>query len=427
MKKFLLSMAGILSMLAITACHDTEVIQDNKKWDTPADHTLLMYLVGDNSLSSLIETNVRDAQRAILDSVYAGTINLVVMKDNDRSGDSYPSLYWVHANAKMQLDTVRLKTWYKEENTASTAFLADVLDVTFSKFNTKIKGLSLGSHAMGWVPLTNSNNYSAPPRPAFGTDENVSPVASIELWDLGATLKQGPKLDYILMDCCHMAGVEVAYELRDVADYMVACPTEEEGAGLPYLKIVPALARVHSASDLPATLNYAAKCYFDNNKNYQYGATISVIDLREMTNLGNMYRQLLSANSQYLAHYAQADGMTIDAWVKNLQRYGREVSNLHNLYYFYDILSLTEMLSEADATAASRVTEAVNKAVIAKYATAEYRNIKITKYSGMSVSIPEILHLANRSWGYSSHFHPFDDKKLLTGYHLTEWGRDMGY
>ena len=107
-------MAGILTMLAIIACssckHDDD--DDSKKdYEKIADHTVLMYMVGDNNLSSLLENNVRQAHRAILDSVEVGALNLIVMKDNKQTDDNLPKLYWVHRNAAQRLDTVMLQTW----------------------------------------------------------------------------------------------------------------------------------------------------------------------------------------------------------------------------------------------------------------------------------------------------------------------------
>lgn len=425
-----LASLALLAAMTVTSCNEKNEINGHQtSWDIPADHTLLMYLVGDNNLSSDLEANVRDAQSALLDSVQAGMLNLVVMKDNDHVNDSYPSLYWVHRNAKEGLDTVMLRKWDEEVNTADPEFLAEILKLTFSRFDTRIKGLTLGSHASGWVPLKNNNLYStSPQRRAFGIDDKNNPVASIELWDLAAALRKGPKLNYVMMDCCHMSSAEVAYEMRDVADYMVACPTEEEGSGLPYRQMIPALSRCTSADELPKVLDYCAHAYFNYiNTRYRTGATIALIDLRKVTQLADAYQRLLAPNADRLALYAEADGEQIDAWLKNFQRYGREEQGIHYKYYFMDILSVIDWLGAVDASAAQEARQAVQQCVLSSYATAMYRGIELLQCSGMAVTLPEVLHLARRSSGYSGYFTPFDELKLTTGYHLTAWGAKMGY
>lgn len=422
----ILSMASVVcTMLAITACHNTEITEEKEDWSKPADHTLLMYEVGDNNLSSLLETNIRDAQSALLSDVKAGTINLVVMKDNNKANDDLPVLYWVRRKADAKLDTVIIQKWDTDINTASPEVLKEVLNMTFSRFNTTLKGLVLGSHGTGWVPLTNNNNFSAPRR-AFGYDDKPSPIGSIELWDLAEAIQGGSKLDYILMDCCHMATIEVAYELRKAADYMVACPTEEEGVGIPYKKVLPILSQCRSANDLSDALDNTAKSYFEAQSRFSEGATISLINLKQIDNLATAIQRLLALNAERLNQFETASGEEIDQWLTNFQCYGREVAGLHNAYYFHDILSVIEWLADGNATAAQEATQALTKAVIAEYHTSVYRDIPITKCSGMAMTLPQVLHLAGLR-NYLNHFTPFSDAKLKAAYRHTAWGKLTGY
>jgi hypothetical protein len=46
-----------------------------------------------------------------------------------------------------------------------------------------------------------------------------------------------------LMDACLMGSVEVAYELRNKADFIIASPTEVIYMGYPYDRIIPELTR----------------------------------------------------------------------------------------------------------------------------------------------------------------------------------------
>lgn len=423
-------MTSILSMmLAIVACGPKEQ-EVETSWDQPADHTLLMYIVGDNNLSQLLEGNVKDAQRAVRDSILAGAINLVVMKDNKKDRDSRPILYWVHRNAKAGLDTVVIRSWDKDVNIASPTFMADVVRTTFTRFDTRFKGMSLGSHGSGWAPLGNNNNYSAaPPRRAFGqddtydADEQVNQFGSIELWDLSKALAEGPKLDYILMDCCHMGTAEVAYELRQQTHYMLACPNEEEGDGLPYISLLTALSRCHSDNDLRQSLSYGIELYQKMNK--YYGAISALYDLTKMDELAAAYKELLTASAANLQQLANMEGKEALKAVENLQYYGRNRDKLHNRYYYFDIDHIITSVATSPSIAL-RAQRAVEEVVIDKKFSNDYRGIPIFHCSGMAVSIPEVLHAANYS-GCSIEFHPFTYQKLATAYHLTAWGAYMGY
>ncbi len=432
--------AGILMMLAIVACSSCKDDDDIKKidYEKVADHTVLMYMVGDNNLSSLLENNVRQAHRALLDSIEVGALNLVVMKDNKQSGDALPKLYWVHRNAVQQLDTVLLQTWTEDTDMADPDVLASVIKTTFTRFNTPIKGIVLASHAAGWVPLTTNHSYDSPRRKAFGYDQinQNNLVGSIELWDLAAALKQGPKFDYIIADCCHMGNAEVAYELRDVAHYLVASSLEVQGAGMPYRKVFTRLSHCKSASDLPDALDYSMRCYFDENAPYgasKKGASVALYDLSYMPQLASSYQQLIRSNASRLEPLAETDPWTITDWLEYFQPLGRESTgsggSVHYKYYFYDIQDVINWLGEVDAASANAAMQALQQIVLKEYHSSQfYSEIIIDHHCGMAVTLPETLHLANES-GYRQFFSAYASNAagLLAAYHHTAWGAMMGY
>ena len=434
-------MAGIIAMLAIAVCSSCKDHDDEKPidYEKVADHTVLMYMVGDNNLSSLLENNVRQAHRAMLDSVEIGTLNLVVMKDNRQSGDMLPKLYWVHRNAKQQLDTIMLQSWTEDIDTADPDFLTSVLKTTFTRFNTPIKGVVLASHAAGWVPVTTNHTYDSPSRRAFGYDQDnqyYKQIGSIELWDLATAMRQGPKLDYIIMDCCHMGNAEAAYELRDVARYLVSSSLEVQGAGMPYRKVLTRLAECKSPSDLPDALDYAMRCYYNENAPYngsKKGASIALYDLTFMPQLASSYQQLIRSNADRLGMLANADGIIINDWLDYFQFLGREHSgsggSVHYKYYFFDIQDVINWLGEIDAAAANSAMQALRHIVLKEYHSDQFwSEIYIDHHCGMAVTLPETFHLANET-GYERYFSIFsgDAEKLMAAYHLTAWGAMMGY
>ena len=56
--------------------------------------------------------------------------------------------------------------------------------------------------------------------------------------------QSGIHFDYILFDACLMSQVEVAYELRNAADYLILSPAEVMSAGFPYFKMTKHLLSV---------------------------------------------------------------------------------------------------------------------------------------------------------------------------------------
>lgn len=419
-------MASIFSMLAITACQSDDDIEDFD-FDKPADHTVLLYIAGDSNISSSLEKNVIDAQKAIKDSVGAGAINLLVFKDNEKSGDNLPMLYWVHGNMKHKLDTIIIKKWDKELDSTDPAVITEVVNLGFSKFNTSIKGLVMGSHASGWAPKMNGIAQAAP-RPSFGLDQDTpdKKLHSCELQDLSDALLRCPHLDYLIMDCCHFGIAEVAYQLRDVAHYMVGSPCEVQDNGMPYDKVITRLAKCHRSQDLPEALTYSMRCYFDEYKQNK-GATISLYNLEMMEALAYNYRNLLHDNTSRLREIAQASPSTITDWQLQFQHFGRDRNGVRYRYHFYDLRDMVRWLGETQPAEAKQVEDALSQVVLAEFHSSHFlHEIQIDRCCGLAVTIPEVLELA-KDGPNSIHFNYLSYETLISAYRKTDWGSYMGY
>jgi hypothetical protein len=59
--------------------------------------------------------------------------------------------------------------------------------------------------------------------------------------DMASVFSRYPKFEYILYDACFMQTVEVVYELRAAAKYIIGSPAELPGRGAPYKQLMPAL------------------------------------------------------------------------------------------------------------------------------------------------------------------------------------------
>ena len=101
-------------------------------------------------------------------------------------------------------------------------------------------GLVVGGHGMAWIP-SSSDAKRAPYHSGYGERPltrwfgGLTPDSQIEISSFAEGIRMaGLHMDYILFDDCFMSSVEVAYELRKVTDYLVACPSEIMIVGFPY-------------------------------------------------------------------------------------------------------------------------------------------------------------------------------------------------
>ena len=114
-------------------------------------------------------------------------------------------------------------------------------------------------------------------------------------------------LEFILFDSCYMQAIEVAYELRNCANFIIASPTEIPGPGAPYLTLTPVLFAEANAEMLIAqiyfdtySLNYksgVAEEYDSYLKSYIWraGVSVSVIDTKVLDKLAVATRNILPA------------------------------------------------------------------------------------------------------------------------------------
>lgn len=164
-------------------------------------------------------------------------------------------------------------------------------------------GLAFGSHGRGWIPKENNtglgrrsapveNPFAAlwqiPENPetrylaGYGGEMNVSEFAdAIDEWDW----------DFIIFDDCFMASIEAQYEIRHLADYFIASPTEILIQGFPYDRVVKALFRDWNDMDGVAA-GYIA--YYDRQSSPY--ATVSLIDTSRLEDLARSVRAILASD-----------------------------------------------------------------------------------------------------------------------------------
>jgi hypothetical protein len=103
------------------------------------------------------------------------------------------------------------------------------------------------------------------------------------------------KFDFLIFDACFMGSVEVEYELRDKADYIMASSAEILSYGFPYKEILPHL--FAERYDLPKVGDEFIDFYKAQKGNLAT-ATISIVETAKLTKLCYLARRIFSsANS----------------------------------------------------------------------------------------------------------------------------------
>lgn len=286
MKRFFLYIIILYGGLLLAGCRNETEPPAPPPTPTPqpraeAERTVIVYMAGDNSLGDASDYNAIPADTAEMvkgKGMIPEDVNFIIFMDDKQNK---PAIYEL-----AQESGIKLWKQYEEElNTTNPEVMLGVLKEIEQYFPARHYGITLWSHASGWVP----ERLSAK-RKTFGQDMRQGTASGkyeMEIPALRDVFAQLPKFDYIFFDACFMQCIEVAYELRNVADFMVGSPAEIPGPGAPYDKIMEALCKGDAKgivegydSGYPSTPPYT-------------GVLLSCIDCSKLDELAEVTGQLL--------------------------------------------------------------------------------------------------------------------------------------
>ncbi len=291
--KYLILTISSLTIVLLSACeeHSSDSHSGSKHHagDT-LSRTVISYLVGDNSLNSVIRDNFLQLYENYSKVENRESVNLLAYLDIRTSSNlpTTPTLYKFEYNEKSKIvDTICVKR-YEELNSVSIEQINEVLTTVMEEFPAEEYALLWGSHGSGWYPsddaLSAINGLSSR---WLGPDDNIY----IDLPDLHYAIPDEMNFEYILFDACFMSQGEIAYLFRDKAKYLIAAPTEVPSAGFPYYDIINLLCNAKELSE------YKKICEIFAEK-YETGwYSISLLDLDKIEALADAFHRVIDGVS----------------------------------------------------------------------------------------------------------------------------------
>lgn len=197
----------------------------------------LVYMAADNNLERFGIKNLKALQE-IGSSKHA---NIIVLFDRSPGYDksegnkSGTDLFYITRNPNKMNDDIIYE--YGELDMTNAENLFTFLKMVNYYFPAKHTVLNVWSHGCGVYP---DGIISRSVIEDYTTGYGVQNMMSV--YDFAMALKKyesktGKYIDVIQFDCCDMQMIEVAYELRNMCDYIVASETEIPGSGSNYKKI----------------------------------------------------------------------------------------------------------------------------------------------------------------------------------------------
>lgn len=339
---------------------------------TPVEkHTLFVYMPWASDLHSFFVNNITDMETALKD--YGKEGQRIIVFEAESANTARLFEIKIDDAGKPQKEVIQN---YTVGGFTDASGLAGLFSRVMTEAPADTYALVVGAHGMGWLPKPDVRTLRAatafkphweyegrPLTRYFGSEGYQT-----ELQTLSEGLERaGMDLEFVLFDDCYMASVEVAYELRNAARYLIASTCEIMAYGMPYSDMLQYLF---------GTPDYekAAQSFFDFYSSYQYPyGTLSVIDCQEVEALA---MEMKALNATYTWD------PTDRGQVQVLDGY--EPSSI-----FFDLGDYVRVLTSGDIPAS--FTEALEAAVPHKVHTPQYysqTNGKhdINAFSGLTIS-----------------------------------------
>lgn len=263
----------------------------------PAERVFLMY----DNIGSWFNGDVTEAGMAVAAGAIGPRDRVVVFHRDFRPspGDVRTSYVYELVKDGSAAGGFRreiLKRYNQGENVSlSKEVIASVVNDIRVAVPAEHYGLAFGSHGMGWLPKSVNSISRAGDTPGkpfehpfaelwaerenpltryfagYGEKLDVSEfIDGLDEW----------KWDFIILDDCFMASAEAMYEMRNLASYIIASPTEILQDGFPYDRVVKTIFDDWTVTGF-GRVGQEFVDYYGSRSSYPYG-TIAVVDMSTM-------------------------------------------------------------------------------------------------------------------------------------------------
>ncbi len=407
MKKTIFSaiLIALFSMIAIS-CNEESV-----EVDSVNQQTILVFMPWSGSESDIglynhFLVNLDSIESAIVKRNGLNKTRLLVfISESGQSSKLYEVKY-----EKNRCTHQPIKTYSGTEYTTAEG-IAGIVNDAKNAAEALNYALIVGCHGVGWTYLSDWENYPYRTKgnalrvkqnsPAgspyertrfYGSVDDKRYATDIETLSEGLQLS-GTHMQYILFDDCYMANAEVAYELRNVTNFLVGSTSEIMAMGMPYATMWKSLnTQTPKYSEMVTAFhefysNYRTPC-----------GTIAAIDCRQMESLAAVMKQI---NEHFTLPEAELENLQIlDGFDETIFfDLGDYVAKLCTDPYLYEKFT---------AQLAKTVVSKANTEQIYSYIYGLPTYIDVKTFSGLTISDPSRNTVAQKgkertAWWKATH------------------------
>jgi hypothetical protein len=274
------------------SCITDELLVPQKPSET--EHTLFMYMPWSTNLTSFFRQNITDFESALQNNLSLTIDNRLIVFFSSSATEA-TMFELKNENGNIVRDT--LKSYRYPAFTTANGITSIINDVKHFA-SAKQYSMIVSSHGMGWLPVDTRRSralsgdyekyhweYEGVPLTRYfgGMTSDVQTEVSVLATGIA---NAGIKMNYIMFDDCYMSSIEVAYDLREATDYLIACPTEIMAYGFPYHIVGKYLIEGHNLQGVCEGFHNFYSTY-----EYPYG-TIAVTITAELDSLALLMKEI---------------------------------------------------------------------------------------------------------------------------------------
>jgi hypothetical protein len=369
----------LILSVSLTGCFLFPPIDETAEW------TVMVYLDADNNLESAGIDDINEMEMVGSTS----EVNIVVQVDrvpysvlassnqgyaDDTSNGNWTTTrrYYVTQDFNPVLINSPLKIDLGELNMGDPQTLVDFANWAAINYPAKKYLLVIWNHGGGFRSLNLSKDIAWDD--TNGGDKITMPELKDALSMISAQI--GKNIDIVGMDACFMAMTEVAYQIKDYADILVASEETEPNDGWPYDTILSQLTSNPSLTSIPLATNIVDDYIFTYPTTY---VTQSAIDLSYMdtlaSQLSNLALAIMNDSVTPLDKYIYAANST--------QRYSLSGFDFTDLYDLCSKILIYSNNANVKNIALS-IQQSLNFAVI----HSGYNGSMVSRSRGLSIYFP---------------------------------------
>ncbi len=325
--------------------------------------TIMIYMVGSD-----LETNyslaTADIYELIENDIDYEKVNVLIYTGGAKKWAKEEVSNKYHIIFKVSKNGIeKLKEFKDENDMTKTDNLTEFLNYGYQKFKAEKYSLIFWNHGAG-------------PIYGFGVDEVQQKIMSVR--KIKTALDNSPfgknnKLELIGFDACIMGNLEVAYSLKDYAEYLISSQEIEPGMGWNY----NFLSKIKSDTSTKEIATDITNQYFNMAKSYNLkGLTLAFIDLSKIDNVTEKFNNLFKK----IYNNFDDDYYTISRIRATLTEFGKE-PNVNSNYELVDIIEFVNKLPDKYKVEKEELVSSIEEAVI-------FQKTDLKHANGLSIFFP---------------------------------------